>query len=370
MPNSESTGNSLRAVPRSEVERDNWDGLVRTSPDGWVFGLHDWQDLILAVAPWGLEEHSFGLMENGNIVAVVPLQYNPKSEIMASSGWGGVGPVLAADLSNKARKRILSRAISHCKSLAEGCGARAFDIRLSPVTQTSLSAPWGVNPLQSFGLDDRSGLSRVIDLQQAEDVLWARLAADARRQIRIAREAGFTAERADWGQSLDHYYELHCETYRRTGVPPHPKAYFEGIARTIAPLGHSFLWRVKDAAGDVVGYHNDACLGSGAYYHTGCSRNATGETGAGYLLFWEAMMGAKAKGFRWYDCGAVFPHTRNAKQQGLTTFKTKFGGEDHRLFGGHMPIANEIDGTQPTPRRDTRRSARTLIDTVARHFKS
>src|SRR3546814_15950730 len=82
-----------------------------------------------------------------------------------------------------------------------------------------------------------------------------------------------------------------CETYRRTGVPPHPREYFEGIAKWTAPAEHSVLWRVRDASGAVIGYHNDACFGNGAYYHTGCSADGVGETGTGYLLFWEAMMG-------------------------------------------------------------------------------
>src|SRR3546814_9110168 len=56
-----------------------------------------------------------------------------------------------------------------------------------------------------------------------------------------------------------------CETYRRTGVPPHPREYFEGIARWTAPAEHSVLWRVRDASGAVIGYHNDACFGKGAY---------------------------------------------------------------------------------------------------------
>ena len=162
--------------------------------------------------------------------------------------------------------------------------------------------------------------------------MWRGLSPDARRQVRLAREAGYSVERADWAQSLEHYYALHCETYDRTGVASHPREYFSGIAHHMAPQGHAVLWRVRDSAGEIVGYHNDACFRNAAYYHTGCSATGSGASGAGYLLFWESIIGARNAGIRWYDCGTVFPHAEDGKQRGLTTFKTKFGGEMHRQF--------------------------------------
>ena len=339
MPGNE-TVNALHPVPRAEIPADDWDDVVHGSPDGWVFGLYGWQDLILAVERWELREHSFALRENGRCVAVVPLQFNPSSGVMASSGWGGAGPILDGSLSAKARRRVMGEAIARCVEAAESCGAKGLEFPLLPATETSVTAPWGVNPLVLYGFEDRSGLSRVIDLSLSEQELSADLTPDARRQIRLAREAGYVVERADWADCLDHYYELHCATYRRTGVPPHPREYFAGIAGRTAPAGYSVLWRVRDASGAVVSYHNDACFRMGAYYHTGCSADGVGETGAGYLLFWEAMMGARAAGARWYDCGAIFPNTEDPKQRGLTTFKTKFGGETHRLFQGRMQFAS------------------------------
>jgi hypothetical protein len=234
------------------------------------------------------------------------------------------------------------------------------------VTETSIAAPWGVNPLVLYSFEDGSGLSRVIDLSASEEKLWAGLSPDARRQIRLAREAGYVAERAGWANSLEHYYKLHCETYRRTGVSPHPREYFEGIAKWTAPAEHSVLWRVRDASGAVIGYHNDASFAKGAYYHTGCSADGVGEAGAGYLLFWEAMMGARAAGARWYDCGAIFPNAEDPKQRGLTTFKTKFGGETHRLFLGRMKFESyDRDALHSDVPSRAGRVVRHLLDRLA-----
>lgn len=326
---------SFEVISRAETTRVEWDALINSSPDGWVFSLWGWQELILAVESWALEDYSFAIREGRRLLAVVPLQYYPGSCRMASTGWGGSGPVIDGRLGGSSRNNLMELAIKHCIELARERGAADFEISLSPATATSIASEWGVNPLVFHGLEDRSGLAQVIDLSKSEDELWGGLAADGRRQIKLAREAGLVVERVDWAEHLDRYYELHVATYTRTGVQPHPRSYFTGIAANTAPSGHSVLWAVRSVVGDVLAYHNAAWFQDGAYYHTGCSEEGANLAGVSYLLFWEAMLGAKHAGIRWYDCGSIFPGAVGSeKQKGISTFKTKFGGQPHRQFSG------------------------------------
>lgn len=325
-------------VPRTCDWSDEWDELVEDSPDGWVFSLSCWQDLILEVERWNLQECGFGIRENGRLIAVVPLHYNPAINRMQSSGWGGSGPVLSAGLSAKARNRILSVALGECIARAKANNASFFDLSCSPVTRTSLQNVWGVMPFQYHGLRDISGISQLIDLRISEEELWSGLSEDARRQVRHARKRGFTVSRVDWHAALNHYYDVHQETYARTGVQPHPKAYFTGMARETAPRGNSVLFAAISQEGEAVAYYNAAWFAIGAFYHTGCSRTAANKDGVNYLLFWEAMLAAKRSGIEWLDCGPVFPDTNDAKLKGLTIFKTKFGGECHRAFKAEIDL--------------------------------
>jgi hypothetical protein len=345
---------SLEVISRAETTQADWDALVCGSPDGWVFSLWGWQELILAVEPWALEDHSFAIREGRRLLAVVPLQYHPGSGLMASSGWGGSGPVIDDRLDGKARNKLMGQAIEHCITLTRERGAAGFDVSLSPVTITSLSSAWGVNPLVFHGLEDRSGLAQVIDLSKSEEELWADLTSDARRQIKQAREAGYHVERVNWPEHVDRYYDLHTATYQRTGVSPHEREYFAGIADHTASTGNSVLWAVYRTGVEVVAYHGAAWFGAGATYHTGCSTVEDRDAGASYLLFWEAMLGAKHAGMRWYECGAIFPGAAaTQKQKGLSTFKTKFGGQPHRQFFGGLtfpccPIASTAVSPAPT----------------------
>jgi hypothetical protein len=345
---------SLEVVPRAETTQAGWDALVRGSPDGWVFSLWGWQELILAVETWALEDHSFAIHEGRRLLAVVPLQYHPGSGRMGSTGWGGSGPVIDGRLDGDARNNLMGLAIRHGIQLARERGSDGFDISLSPVTTTSISSAWGVNPLVFHGLEDRSGFSQVIDLSKSEDELWADLSSDARRQIKQARQAGHYVERVNWPEHVDRYYYLHTATYRRTGALPHQREYFVGIADHTASTGNSVLWAVHRIGGEVVAYHNASWFGAGASYHTGCSTVEDRDTGASYLLFWEAMLGAKQAGMLWYECGAIFPGpVATQKQKGLSTFKTKFGGQTHRQFVcglnfPRQPTASSAVSPEPT----------------------
>ncbi len=83
---------------------------------------------------------------------------------MASTAWGGSGPVIDGRLDGKSRKKLMGQAIQYCIDRARERGADGFDVSLSPVTATSISSVWGVNPLVFHELEDRSGLSQVVDL--------------------------------------------------------------------------------------------------------------------------------------------------------------------------------------------------------------
>ncbi|HZV62102.1 MAG TPA: GNAT family N-acetyltransferase [Methylophilaceae bacterium] len=331
---------SVETVSRSSLAAGAWDNLVRNSTDGWTFALNGWQELILEIPEWGLEEHSFAIKDGSMLMAVVPLQFSAASGRISSSGWGGCGPIVSSKFEGKRRQSLLQMAVDHCMSVGRERGATHFELSISPVTQTSIESPWGINPFSLTGMEDHSGLSQVIDLSISEEDLWAGLSPDARRQIRIAKENGYFVERANWIEHLERYYLLHETTYRRTGVTPHPKQYFVGIASKTALTDNSVLWAARSKSGEVVAYHNAAWFNAGASYHTGCSIEEAGEWGVSYLLFWEAMLGAKAAGIRWYDCGSIFPGTTNLKQKGLSTFKTKFGGEPHRFFKAEISLTD------------------------------
>ncbi|WP_026380425.1 GNAT family N-acetyltransferase [Afifella pfennigii] len=342
----------IEFLPRAQIPAQDWDALVNASPDGWVFALSGWQDLILAVEPWGLEDLSFATLENGRLVAVMPLQIQRASGRAGSSGWGWAGPIIAVSVEASHRKRLWSRALRHAEKVGADAGANVLEVGLSPLTETSQDVPWQVNPFIEAGFEDLSTVTRMIDLSVGQEALWSGLSANARQMVRKAETAGYTVERCDWGAYADRYFEAHRETYHRTGVSPHPKAYFDGIANHIAPEGYAVLLVGFSPSGEPIAFHNDATIANGRLYHTGCSFNGHLDSGINYLLMWRAITGALESGCRWYEVGDVFPWVQDGKQRGLTVFKSKFGGELHRSFKARKALRSaaaktDLNGALP-----------------------
>jgi hypothetical protein len=331
----------------AEIGDAAWDDLVRSSPDGWVFSLAGWQRLVRDVAEWGFLERGFGIMEGSRLRAIVPFHFRPQHGVSGSSGWGGSGPVIIEGLSNAARESVFAAAIARMLDVAQADGASRLELSCSPVTGASLANRWGVNPFVFHGFEDLSRLSQVIDLSVGKETLWSGLSKTARQAVRKAEKAGYRVERVDWSQHVDAYYDCHRETYQRTGVAPHPRDYFAGMAAHTAPAGASVLFAAFSPQGEPIAYHNDARLDPGANYHTGCSRNAARQEGLDYLLMWYAILDAHRSGLSWYDCGWIFPGATDPKQQGLTLFKTRFGGEPHRAFAGQMRLLAPVQ--EPAP---------------------
>lgn len=329
-----------RILSFAEVGADRWDALVRESPDAWVFALSAWLGMIGRVPQWALEDRSFAVEQDGRLVGVLPLHHIAQARRLASSGWGWMGPVLSPHLQPGERDKVLDAIHAELRALAGRLGATTIEMATPAVTARAIAAPWGVNPFAQHGFEDCSTLTQVIDLSAEEASLWAGLSKDARYQIRQAQKRGYTAAIEPWADRLSDYYRVHEEAYARSALPPHPHAYFAGFARDLEPTGHVALTVGRDPSGRPVAFHNTVRFGVGAIYTTGCSETEHRDAGIDYLLFWTAMLAAKAAGARWYEAGEIHVGSDDAKLRGLSIFKSKFGGELHRYFRGRLTLSS------------------------------
>ncbi len=327
----------MEFIQFDNVAAKDWDDVIYASEDGWVFSLAGWLEMVTPV--WDMENHSFAIRENGKLVAAMPLHLIPLEKRLSSEGWGHGGPAIFSEVSSQDRRRLWQACWSHTEEIAMELRVRQITASISPLTQSSLDNRWGVNPLVEVGFDDISTHTRIINLTQSEEDLWFGLAKDARQKIKRARAAGYTVRNCSWIDMIDEYYETHVENYRRTGVPPHPKPYFIGIANLAEKIAS--LWVGFDPDGHAIAFHNMARFNTTGMYHTGCSRSNHLESGINYLLFWEAIVGAKNMGLKWYEAGEMFPSAKNGKEKGLSDFKSKFGGELHRVFRGKTVVPEQ-----------------------------
>jgi len=327
------------------IEPSEWNAAVSASDDTWIF--HRWEWFEMTANVWDLENHFFVIRNQGQIVAGIPLQISqanpPTQRVAQASAMGHSGPFVRANVSARKKSQYLNQLATAVKLFAAERQIPVVQCSLPPMAKSQLRNQSGVNSLQLSGWQDTSTLSVVVDLRLPQEDLWFGLSSSTRQTITKARSDGYTVEKTSWPEQVDVYYQIHQETYTRTGVRPHPKSYFQGITDVMAVNSLATPWVCLDSRGQTVGFLNmahDDCTGenTGAYYWTGCSQSEHLASGVNYLLMWHAILGAQAEGYQSFDVGEIILTPEQVKEKGLSIFKRKFGGELRRLYRGQMTV--------------------------------
>ena len=191
--------------------------------------------------------------------------------------------------------------------------------------------------------------SYVVDLSRSEKILWDNVHSKHRNQIRSAIRKGVKIR--DGCEQIDRVDSLVKDSFRRstTGLVNIVRL---GIRMKGDPIRRQAL-NLGDHVKILVAEHNGKVQGcavipfsnySAYYMHGGSISECT--AGAMNLLQWEAMCFFRNLGVRYYNfVGARIDPEPGSKQQGLSMFKRRFGGE---LKRGYMwkysfhPLKNRL----------------------------
>ena len=306
---------------------DEWDGFVHASDDCWLWHTSDFLDIFQS---WNNQkDQSFAVMGlSKTIVAVVGLNSHKhrrlkfwKEDYLSALG----GFAFSNEITDKRRKEIYDHMENHCADLGQ-----TIDVTISTLTPSIVDTKYGhVNPLIFRGYENNLTQTCILDLNKSWGDLEKGMSQTTRQIIKKDLEVKVSEATA---HDLDVYYEIHCETYNRTGVRPHPYGYFEGIFTRMIAKGYARVLKLEHK-GKILAMKNCACYKGGAYYWTGASRN--GIDGAyNRLLMVEQIKRAKSDEFRWFEVGEVFPATADGKKAGLTLYKSSFGGDYYPFYKG------------------------------------
>jgi lipid II:glycine glycyltransferase (peptidoglycan interpeptide bridge formation enzyme) len=184
----------------------------------------------------------------------------------------------------------------------------------------------------------------MVDLSASEEELLRRMKQKTRYNIRLAEKKG-VALRVGKLEDLDMLYKMYAETSVRDGFVIRDEAYYRIVwelfmaGREWSMVGGpSSLPFAEPLIAEVDGQPVAAIFvfyfAGRAYYVYGMSREAHREKMPTYLLQWEAMKRAKAKGCAIYDLwGAPDVFAENDSMWGVYRFKEGLGGEVVRTLG-------------------------------------
>lgn len=329
----------MRLVARENIECTEWNGFADTCDEAWLWHHYELQS---ALATWGTIDLSFAVRDENTkdaIVAIFPLKLHHSTvykhipwNLLISTG----GPAIKNDLGAKHRRKIINFLQEAIFNFAEKHKVVQVDVMLTPLAPAYRGEHCPrVNPLLSFGYENTLTQTWMLDLSVGKDALWDKMETRARTAIRKAQKNEITVRLADKEDDLDIYYDLHTETYTRTGVTPHPKAYFEAIWRDFLPQGYAHIF-FAEHQGEVISAENFGVYKDGAVYWTGAGNQRGLELEANSLVQWTAMQWMVEQGVQWYETGEAFLNTSDKKLKGLSDFKRSFGGELFPIYRGRI----------------------------------
>jgi len=169
-----------------------------------------------------------------------------------------------------------------------------------------------------------------------EDV-WSRSSfATVRRHVRKANQKGITVHEGHAERELAEFYGLHLKTTKKHGMPAQTYRYFQNFWQLL-PRDCDVRLLLARRDGRAVAASLFVGFGDCVQYVYGASEPSALPLGANYLVIWEAIRLACARGYRRFTLGKT-----SRENQGLLRFKRWWGADEIPLTYYYHPA---VDGT-------------------------
>ncbi len=231
------------------------------------------------------------------------------------------GPILPADEDDA--KQVLEAFLAHVDGRRKRLGQQVTHLRLEPRWASVPACLAGHHQAGSWH-EPRDTL--LVDLALSDDELLAQMKSKGRYNIGVARRHGVTIVADDSDAGIDQFLAIHQETVTRHSLNAQHADYYRSLSVNLRASGRGTLLFAQHEqqrlAVAMIVYSGDR-----ATYLFGGSRPSARHLMAPYLLHFEAMRLAKARGHRWYDFYGIAPSDASTHPWAdITTFKRKFGG--------------------------------------------
>ncbi len=285
----------------------DWDRLVDSHPDASFFHKAAWARVL--VRTYGHRPLYLACHQEGRLTALIPVMEVcsvftgrrgvcvPFADYCSPLFFGkGTPPAVMGTLATLARERCW----------------RHFEIRGGPRMEPDASAA------VSF-------LAHSLDLRGGADRLFAGFDGSVRRAVRKAERGGLQVGIRTDREAVLEFYQLHCRTRRRHGLPPQPLAFFLNIHEEVIKTGSGFLVMASDGSAPVAAsiffYH-----GTQAIYKFGASDERFQSMRANNLVMWHGIRLLAERGMESLHFGRT-----SRGNEGLRRYKLAWGTTETSL---------------------------------------
>jgi hypothetical protein len=180
-------------------------------------------------------------------------------------------------------------------------------------------------PLRTSAPTSEIFFGHTLELSKNEEKIFASFDPAVRRAIRKAEKAGVKVEISRSLEGVKEFYELHCRTRKKHGVPPQPFSFFANFYRNVIAhnLGFVAIARLESSA---IAANVFVHFGTKAIYKYGASDENFQNFRPANLAMWYGVQWYARAGFDRLDFG----RTEKANE-GLRRFKLGWGAVEHSI---------------------------------------
>lgn len=161
-----------------------------------------------------------------------------------------------------------------------------------------------------------------LDLTGGEDAIWARFKSNTRRNIKKGQRQGLEVGSSETREAVDTYFDLHCLTRKRHGLPPQPRSFFRKIYDHVIAAGRGFVVLARHEGRPVAGAVFFK-FGVKGLYKFGASDITSQAIRPNNLVMWEAIQRLAGEG-----CTQLCFGRTEQPNSGLRQFKRGWGTEE------------------------------------------
>lgn len=302
---------------------EEYNTLIKCSVSGHFMQSTYWSELKSRFG-WGMVGHY--LIKDGNRV-VGCFTILKKSKFGITILYVPRGPIWFDE-----REEIITFALDSLKQIAKKEGA--FFIRVSPMFYENNEKIKNILKSSGFGFSKKQLQTKatiLVDLKRPEEEILKSFHEKTRYNIRLAGKKGVQVKKLESEKELLEFYEVMRKMSERQDYDLQSYNYYEHIWKSLQDIARIYL---AIAEGKVIGGVVVFSYAGRSYYMYGGFdyeyRNLMGN----YLVHWEIMREAKARGDEYYDLqGVPLIKDENHPMYGFYRFKKGFNGQEVEFIG-------------------------------------
>ncbi len=317
----------------AKIDKGKWSGFVKNHPSGNIFQTPEMWDVYKKTNNY--EPVIICVVDNQNnllasLLAVIQKEYSGILGLLTARSIIFGAPIISNDnpgvfeILIKEYNRIIERKVIY-----------------SQVRNYKIQSPARKKFFNQYGFNYEEHLNIIIDLRIGTNALWKGIKRNRKDGINKGKKQGFVFKVYDQLDSVDEFYNLFCDLYKKIKLPHPDISLFNAINDNLA---NSVKWFILE-------YKEKPCIILCSFvYNKTIYAFSIGVTQDKELLrlrpvdlfYWEVIKWGAENSYHFFDwMGAGKPN----KEYGVRDFKLQYGGELFSLGRYekiHKPLLNKF----------------------------